>query len=58
MNARLTPATNLKIGTFILITDFVIQKGISKNLQPIRIQLFNTETIFYLTIQNNTPISN
>ena len=58
MNSRLTPATNLKIGTIILITYFVIQKGISKKLQPIRIQLFNTKTIFYLTIKKNTPISN
>ena len=36
MNSRFTPATNLKIGTFVLIPNFVIQKGISKKLQPIR----------------------
>ena len=36
MNSRFTPATNLKFGTFVLIPNFVIQKGISKNLQPIR----------------------
>ena len=36
MNSRFTPARNLKIGTFVLIPNFVIQKGISKKLQPIR----------------------
>ena len=38
MTLRFTPVTNLnlKIGTFILILNFVIQKGISKKLQPIR----------------------
>ena len=36
MNSRFTPATNLKIGTFVLIRNVVIQKRISKKLQPIR----------------------
>ena len=36
MNSRFTPATNLKIGTFVLIPNFVMQKGISKKLQPIQ----------------------
>ena len=38
MNSRFTPATNLKlkIGSFVLILNFVIQKRISKKLQSIR----------------------
>ena len=35
INSRFKPATDLKIGTFVLIPNF-IQKGISKNLQPLR----------------------
>ena len=35
-NSRFTPATNLKIGTYVLILNFVTQKGISKKLQSIR----------------------
>ena len=30
------PATDLKIGTFVLIPNFYTQKGISKKLQPLR----------------------
>ena len=30
------PATDLKIGTFVLIPNFKTQKGISKKLQPLR----------------------
>ena len=30
------PATDLKIGTFVLIPNFNTQKGISKKLQPLR----------------------
>ena len=33
---RFTPATDLKIGTFVLISNFNTQKGISKKLQPLR----------------------
>ena len=33
---RFTPATDLKIGTFVLIPNFQTQKGISKKLQPLR----------------------
>ena len=33
-NPRFTPATDLKVGTFVLIPNF--QKGICKNLQPLR----------------------
>ena len=36
MNSRFTPTTNLKFGTFVLISNFVIQKGLAKNLQPIQ----------------------
>ena len=36
INSRFTPATNLKIGTYVFIPIFVTQKRISKNVQPIR----------------------
>ena len=36
INSRFTPATDLKIGTFVLIPNFNRQKGISKKLQPLR----------------------
>ena len=36
INSRFTPATDLKIGTFVLKPNFNTQKGISKNLQPLR----------------------
>ena len=36
INSRFTPATDLKIGSFILIPNFNTQKGISKKLQPLR----------------------
>ena len=36
INSRFKPATDLKIGTFVLIHNFNTQKGISKNLQPLR----------------------
>ena len=36
INSRFTPATDLKIGTFILIPNFPIQKGISEKLQPLQ----------------------
>ena len=36
INSRFTPATDLKIGTFVLIPNFYTQKGISKKLQPLR----------------------
>ena len=35
-NSRFTPASDLKIGTFVLIPNFNTQKGISKKLQPLR----------------------
>ena len=36
INSRFKPATDLKIGTFVLIPNFNPQKGISKKLQPLR----------------------
>ena len=36
INSRFTPATNLKVGTFVLLPNFKTQKGISKKLQPLR----------------------
>ena len=36
INSRFTPATDLKIGPFVLIPNFNRQKGISKKLQPLR----------------------
>ena len=36
INSRFTPATDLKIGTFVLIPNFKTQKGISKKLQQLR----------------------
>ena len=36
INSRFTPASDLKLGTFVLIPNFNTQKGISKKLQPLR----------------------
>ena len=36
IRSRFTPASDLKIGTFVLIPNFNTQKGISKKLQPLR----------------------
>ena len=36
INSRFTPASDLKIGTFVLIPNFNTQKGIYKKLQPLR----------------------
>ena len=36
INLRFTPATDLKIGTFVLLPKFITQKGISKKLQPLQ----------------------
>ena len=35
INSRFTPASDLKIGTFVLIPNFNTQKGISEKLQPL-----------------------
>ena len=36
INSRFTPASDLKIGTFVLIPNFNTQEEISKKLQPLR----------------------
>ena len=36
INSRFKPATDLKLGTFVLIPNFTTQKEISKKLQPLR----------------------
>ena len=36
INSRFTPATDLKVGTFALIPNFITQEGFSKKLQPLR----------------------
>ena len=36
INSRLTPATNIKIGTYGLIPNFTTQKRFSKKIQPLR----------------------
>ena len=36
INSRSTPATALKFGTFVLIPNFITQRGILKKLQPLR----------------------
>ena len=36
INSRLTPASDLKIGIFVLIPNFNTQKGIYKKLHPLR----------------------
>ena len=36
INSRFTPATDLKIGTFVLIPNFNRQKSISENIQPLQ----------------------
>ena len=51
INSLFTPATCLKIGTFVLIPSFVIQKGISKKLQLIR-------KGSYQTIDKPTDVTN
>ena len=36
INSRFTPATDLKIGTFVLLANFNTQKGIYRKLQPLQ----------------------
>ena len=36
INSRFTPATDLKVETFLLFPNFTTQKGISKKLQPLQ----------------------
>ena len=57
MNSRFTPATNLKIGTVVLISNFVMQNGVSKKLEPIqkgRFQIIDKPTdVTYKLIDSN-----
>ena len=53
-NSRFMPATDFKIGTFVLIPYFTTQKGISKKLQPLRKRSYQiiakpTEVTYKLT---------
>ena len=55
------PATDLKIGTFVLIPNFNTQKGISKKLQPLRKEPFqindkSTEVTYKLTDSSKKEI--
>ena len=59
--SRFTPATDLKIGTFVLIPNFNIQKGTSKKLQtlrkgPYQIIAKPTDVTYKLTDSNKKEI--
>ena len=61
INSRFTPATDLKIGTFVVVPNFNTQKGISKKLQPLRKGLYQiiakpTDVTYNLTDSNKTEI--
>ena len=61
INSRFTPATDLKIGTFVLIPNFKTQKGISKKLQPLRKGSYQiiakpTDVTYKLTDSNQKEI--
>ena len=61
INSRFTPATDLKIGTFVLIPNFSPQKGISKKLQPLRNEPYQiiakpTDVTYKLTDSNQKEI--
>ena len=61
INSRFTPATDLKIGTFVLIHNFNTQKGISKILQPLQkgpyqIVAKPTDVTYKLTNSNQKEI--
>ena len=61
INSRFTPATVLKIGTFVLIPNFNTQKGIYKKLQPPRkgpyqIIVKPTDVTYKLTDSNQKEI--
>ena len=61
INSRFTPATDLKIGTFVSIPNFNAQKGISKKLQPLRKGPYQiiakpTDVTYKLTYSNKKEI--
>ena len=61
INSRFSTATDLKIGTFVLIPNFNTQKRISKKLQPLRKGLYQiiakpTDVTYKLTDTNQKEI--
>ena len=61
INSRFIPATDLKIGTLVLIPNFQTQKGISKKLQPLQKVPYQiiakpTEVTYILQIQQKKKI--
>ena len=61
INSRFKPATDLKIGTFVLIPNFTIQKGFSKKLQPLEKGTYQitdkpTDVTYKLTDSNQKEI--
>ena len=61
IKSRFTPATDLKIGTFVLIPNFNTQKRISKKLQPLRKRPYQiiakpTDVTYKLTDSNQKEI--
>ena len=61
INSRFMPATDLKIGTFVLIPNFNTQKGTSKKLQPLQKRPYQfiakpTEVTYKLTDSTKNEI--
>ena len=61
INSRFTPASDLKIGTFVLISNFNTHKRISKKLQPLRkgpyqIVANSTDVTYKITDSNKKEI--
>ena len=61
--SRFTPASDLKIGTFVLIPNFNTQKGISKKLQtlrkgPYQIIVKPTDVTYKITDSNKEKLFN
>ena len=61
INSRFTPATDLKIGTFVLTPNFNTQKGISKKLQSLRKRSYqiiakSTDVTYKFTDSNKKEI--
>ena len=58
INSRFTPATNLKIGTYVLNQNFTTQKGISKKLRKGTYQIIDkpTDVTYKLTYLNKKEI--
>ena len=63
INSRFTPATDLKVGTFVLLPNFNTQRGISKKLQPLRKGPYQiiakpTDVTYKLTDSNKKKLFN